>query len=85
MKALFTTPIENLLTKMSGLASILGWGAYIPIYRIETAEIARVHTKGGEKPQYSVKAYRDPTRIHLQWRMKLQRTPSRGQGSIQGL
>ena len=49
MKALFTTSIENLLTKMSGLASILGWGAYIPIYRIETAEIARVHTKGGVK------------------------------------
>ena len=60
MKALFTTPIEKLLTKMSGLASILGWGAYIPIYRIETAEIARIHTKGGEKAPVQRKSVPGP-------------------------
>jgi hydroxymethylglutaryl-CoA synthase len=36
-------------SKMPPLASVVGWGAYIPIYRIETAEISRIHAKGGEK------------------------------------
>ncbi|UNQ72827.1 hydroxymethylglutaryl-CoA synthase [Infirmifilum sp. NZ] len=45
---------------MKGLASIYGYGAYIPIYRIETKEIARVHTKGGEKAPVKTKSLPGP-------------------------
>ena len=45
---------------MKGLASIYGYGAYIPVYRIETKEISRVHTKGGEKAPVKTKSVPGP-------------------------
>ncbi|AKG38857.1 MAG: hydroxymethylglutaryl-CoA synthase [Infirmifilum sp.] len=45
---------------MKGIASIYGYGAYIPVYRIEAKEIARVHTKGGEKAPIKSKSLPGP-------------------------
>ncbi len=45
---------------MKGIASIYGYGVYIPIYRIEAKEIARVHTKGGEKAPIRSKSVPGP-------------------------
>lgn len=45
---------------MRGLASIHGYGAYIPIYRIEAKEISRVHTRGGEKAPVKAKSVPGP-------------------------
>lgn len=45
---------------MPGIASILGYGAYIPVYRIESGEISRVHTKGGEKAPVKQKSVPGP-------------------------
>ncbi|MEZ0346012.1 MAG: hydroxymethylglutaryl-CoA synthase [Infirmifilum sp.] len=45
---------------MKPLASIYGYGVYIPIYRIEASEISRIHTKGSEKAPIKAKSLPGP-------------------------
>ncbi|MEM4853032.1 MAG: hydroxymethylglutaryl-CoA synthase [Thermofilum sp.] len=45
---------------MKYLASILGYGAYIPRFRIETKEISRVHTGGAERAPVRQKSVPGP-------------------------
>lgn len=45
---------------MKPLASILGYGAYIPRYRIEAKEISRVHTGGSERAPVKQKSVPGP-------------------------
>lgn len=45
---------------MKPLASILGYGAYIPRYRIEAKEISRVHTGGAERAPVKQKSVPGP-------------------------
>jgi hydroxymethylglutaryl-CoA synthase len=45
---------------MKPLASIIGYGAYIPRYRIEAKEISRVHTGGAERAPVRQKSVPGP-------------------------